>query len=90
MVVIPISAYPCSNNEFYCGQGRCIGLNWLCDGIQDCGDQRDEIYCNICSQSQFNCNNGQCIAPAMVCDGNNDCTNQRDELGCPGNYSTFK
>ncbi|XP_072032704.1 uncharacterized protein [Amphiura filiformis] len=76
-------AYPCSDDEFYCGQGKCIILNWICDNINDCYDRRDEIYCNNCPQTQFNCNNGQCISHNLVCDRKVDCGNRRDELGCP-------
>ena len=30
-------------DEFYCGNKTCIPIGWACDGIDDCGDNSDEI-----------------------------------------------
>ncbi len=84
-----ISEYPCANDEFYCGQGKCIILTWLCDLIPDCFDAKDEEFCDVCPRSQFNCHNGECIDPNLMCNGENDCGNQVDELGCPGKEIVF-
>jgi hypothetical protein len=40
-----LSDRPCSSSEFQCGNGRCIHLNFYCDGIDHCDDSTDEIQC---------------------------------------------
>ena len=36
----------CDEDEFKCGNGMCIDIDWKCDGDQDCVDAEDEIQCN--------------------------------------------
>ena len=36
----------CPTNTFSCGGQVCIPQNWVCDGMEDCSDGRDEINCN--------------------------------------------
>ena len=39
---------PCSNLEFNCNNGRCITLDWRCDGAADCLPAgEDETGCGI-------------------------------------------
>ncbi|MPC38749.1 hypothetical protein E2C01_032262 [Portunus trituberculatus] len=35
----------CGKDEFTCTDGYCVGLNARCDGLDDCGDEADEKYC---------------------------------------------
>ena len=35
----------CRNDQFRCPNGRCIGMNWRCDGDVDCEDGSDEVNC---------------------------------------------
>ena len=42
----------CSNEEFRCGSGQCIPLDWQCDGEQDCPEGLDE-WDNLCSKYLF-------------------------------------
>ncbi|CAF4301199.1 unnamed protein product [Rotaria socialis] len=32
----------CKNDEYQCGTGQCIALDWVCDGEWDCSDASDE------------------------------------------------
>ena len=36
----------CDEDEFKCGNGMCIDIDWMCDGDQDCVDAEDEIQCS--------------------------------------------
>ena len=35
----------CTQNQFECGSGECIRLEWVCDYDDDCEDQSDEENC---------------------------------------------
>lgn len=35
----------CHDWMFRCGNERCVPYWWKCDGINDCGDESDEIGC---------------------------------------------
>lgn len=36
---------PCSADEYKCGNGQCIPLQYACDDYDDCEDQTDELGC---------------------------------------------
>lgn len=36
---------PCGDNEFTCGNGHCISLEYKCDDDRDCIDGLDEEGC---------------------------------------------
>ncbi|XP_016109653.1 low-density lipoprotein receptor-related protein 1B-like [Sinocyclocheilus grahami] len=73
----------CKTDEFQCRNWRCIRVNWICDGDDDCLDGSDE-EAHICSNhscpvDQFKCPNNRCIPKRWLCDGANDCGDNEDE-----------
>ncbi|XP_033732273.1 uncharacterized protein LOC117321797 isoform X2 [Pecten maximus] len=36
----------CPTNNFHCANGACINNQWMCDGVDDCGDNSDEADCS--------------------------------------------
>ncbi|KAJ8925441.1 hypothetical protein NQ315_009274 [Exocentrus adspersus] len=87
----------CNVDEFSCDNKKCIPVQWICDGVNDCGDNTDEKR-ELCSHSLdgtlqfsanscengFRCKSGHCISLSSVCDGKHDCYDDSDENGlCP-------
>uniref|UniRef100_H2MMH3 Heparan sulfate proteoglycan 2 n=1 Tax=Oryzias latipes TaxID=8090 RepID=H2MMH3_ORYLA len=71
---------PCMANEFRCGDGTCIPLNYKCDNRADCRDLSDEETC--CRADQATCQSGECISRDYICDGERDCADGSDEFRC--------
>lgn len=77
----------CAYFQFTCPRsGHCIPQSWVCDGDNDCFDNKDEEGCPpiTCSSQQLKCGNGkQCVHESYKCDGIPDCDDGSDEVGCP-------
>eukprot|EP01084_Bolivina_argentea_P252690 424209_1 len=86
-------AVECTNNEFKCENDNiCIPNYWICDSIQDCSDNSDEINCPSttpfpaveCTDEEFKCeNDNKCIPNYWICDSIQDCSDNSDEINCP-------
>ena len=68
-------------NLFECKNGRCISYDLVCNLVDNCGDQSDELECS----NNFVCNQNSANIPASfiplssVCDGIIDCGDLSDE-----------
>ncbi len=77
----------CDSGSFKCGNanGRCVPSSYRCDGVNDCGDNSDELDCQntTCGPNEFACKKiHQCISEEWRCDSEKDCGDGTDELDC--------
>ncbi|KAL7858919.1 hypothetical protein SRHO_G00140660 [Serrasalmus rhombeus] len=66
--------------EFRCVNEKCILWKHTCDGVDDCGDNSDEMCCSECQSGAFHCKSGVCIPGHAVRDGIRDCLGGDDEV----------
>ncbi|CAM9209603.1 unnamed protein product [Lampetra planeri] len=70
---------PCPESQFLCSTGLCVEKSRRCDGLDDCQDESDEVFC---SRPTKNCGSSSPLHPLFVCNGETDCTDGSDELNC--------
>ncbi|XP_013857713.1 transmembrane protease serine 7 [Austrofundulus limnaeus] len=70
-------SHPCPESYFLCTTGLCVERSRLCDGLDDCQDESDEM---LCSRPTMNC--GSSSHPLFVCNGEVDCSHGEDEINC--------
>ncbi|XP_009866245.1 PREDICTED: transmembrane protease serine 7, partial [Apaloderma vittatum] len=83
---------PCPPGHFKCSTGLCIQLTQRCDGINNCFDESDELFCVV---PEWKCNSSFTIQDNLLaCNGVSDCENGEDEQNCthsiPCTNHTFK
>ncbi|XP_056868716.1 transmembrane protease serine 7, partial [Takifugu flavidus] len=70
---------PCPESHFLCSTGLCVDKSRRCDGLDDCQDESDEVFCSRPTKS---CGGSSPLHPLFVCNGEADCVDGRDELNC--------
>lgn len=71
-----------TSQSFQCVNGKRIPQEKACNGINDCGDQSDELCCTGCRGKAFICKSGVCIPNQYRCNGEVDCITGEDESNC--------
>ncbi|XP_051041471.1 complement factor I isoform X1 [Phodopus roborovskii] len=71
-----------TNQSFRCVNGKHIPQERACNGVNECGDQSDELCCKDCQGNAFLCKSGVCIPNEYKCNGEVDCITGEDETGC--------
>ena len=75
----------CENHEcplgYKCPQSYCIAIHMICDGLKDCPESEDELYCNnIITVGLLRCRyDGIYVHPIDICDGIVHCIESYDD-----------
>nr|XP_006817316.1 PREDICTED: uncharacterized protein LOC102805083 [Saccoglossus kowalevskii] len=72
----------CGTHYFRCADGRCLEIEYRCNGVEDCIDDEDSCDTYKCPDAYFTCLSGQCIPLTDRCDYNLECNDGSDEINC--------
>lgn len=56
----------CPNNFYKCDNNKCIFKAYVCDGIDQCGDNSDEGTQHACTKPPLKCPHGQWKCPNVT------------------------
>ncbi|XP_030649961.1 low-density lipoprotein receptor-related protein 3 [Chanos chanos] len=85
----------CQNDEYLCGNGKCVPRTWRCNGLDECGDNTDERNCappptaarsSLCPPGMLQCTqvkSTRCLPTSLRCNAVRDCPDGSDESNCP-------
>uniref|UniRef100_A0A8C1BTB8 Transmembrane protease serine 7 n=1 Tax=Cyprinus carpio carpio TaxID=630221 RepID=A0A8C1BTB8_CYPCA len=73
------TSQPCPEGHFLCSTGLCVEKFRRCDGLDDCQDESDEIFC---SKPPKICESSSPLHPLYICNGEMDCSSGKDEINC--------
>eukprot|EP01083_Nonionella_stella_P077858 212830_1 len=90
----------CATDEFQCNNNQCIPNYLVCNSINDCSDNSDEINCitdeincptttSECQADEFKCDNNKCVPRNYKCDLWDDCGDNSDEINCTNTTTTL-
>ncbi|XP_060527930.1 putative vitellogenin receptor [Cylas formicarius] len=86
----------CDHESFECKNKKCIPIQFLCDGSDDCGDHSDEneelckavdsklpsaVQAHVPCDDGFRCKTGACVNLELLCNNKQDCYDGSDENG---------
>ncbi|XP_023030772.1 low-density lipoprotein receptor-related protein 1 [Drosophila willistoni] len=81
--------FHCEPGQYQCANKKCIHPSSICDGINQCGDNTDELNCEkfTCFDTHMKCGattntSAFCVENSKRCDGVHDCPGGEDEAGC--------
>lgn len=83
LIFMYVGIKKCEVTEFTCKNKFCVSIDMYCDGINDCGDNSDEVDCVDCGPNEMPCQpKNSCIPLTEYCDGIQNCPDGTDENDC--------